>query len=227
MPPSVQVTENLSGIDDVTRSLVRSAAAIAGAAETKLRAVFEEVVDRVERSEMDEVILQSYLFAGFPRALNAARIWRSVSGQQAPAEDRDAELGSSATWVERGEETCRIVYGESYELLRENIRELHPALDSWMITDGYGKVLSRPQLALRTRELCIVAACAASGQQRQLHSHLHGALNSGATAEEVRETLDALDDLVDGENLTRYRGLLTHVLARRHPPVKTETSNVR
>ena len=227
MPPSVQVTENLSGIDDVTRSLVRSAAAIAGAAETKLRAVFEEVVDRVERSEMDEVILQSYLFAGFPRALNAARIWRSVSGQQAPAEDRDAELGSSATWVERGEETCRIVYGESYELLRENIRELHPALDSWMITDGYGKVLSRPQLALRTRELCIVAACAASAQQRQLHSHLHGALNSGATAEEVRETLDALDDLVDGENLTRYRGLLTHVLARRHPPVKTETSNVR
>ena len=221
------VTENLSGIDQVTRSLVRSAAAIAGAAETKLRAVFEEVVDRVERSEMDEVILQSYLFAGFPRALNAARIWRSVSGQQAPAEDRDAELGSSATWVERGEETCRIVYGESYELLRENIRELHPALDSWMITDGYGKVLSRPQLALRTRELCIVAACAASGQQRQLHSHLHGALNSGATAEEVRETLDALDDLVDGENLTRYRGLLTHVLARRHPPVKTETSNVR
>jgi len=221
------VTENLSGIDQVTRSLVRSAAAIAGAAETKLRAVFEEVVDRVERSEMDEVILQSYLFAGFPRALNAARIWRSVSGQQAPAEDRDAELGSSATWVERGEETCRIVYGESYELLRENIRELHPALDSWMITDGYGKVLSRPQLALRTRELCIVAACAASGQQRQLHSHLHGALNSGATAEEVREALDALDDLVDGENLTRYRGLLTHVLARRHPPVKTETSNVR
>jgi len=217
----------LSGIDEVTRSLVRSAAAIAGAAETKLRAVFEEVVDRVERSEMDEVILQSYLFAGFPRALNAARIWRSVSGQQAPAEDRDAELGSSATWVERGEETCRIVYGESYELLRENIRELHPALDSWMITDGYGKVLSRPQLALRTRELCIVAACAASGQQRQLHSHLHGALNSGATAEEVREALDALDDLVDGENLTRYRGLLTHVLARRHPPVKTETSNVR
>jgi 4-carboxymuconolactone decarboxylase len=221
------VTETLPGIDDVTRSLVRSAAAIAGADETKLRTVFEEVVGNVERSAMDEVILQSYLFAGFPRALNAARIWRAASGQKAPPEDRDAELGSSATWVERGEETCRIVYGESYELLRENIRELHPALDSWMIADGYGKVLSRPQLSLRTRELCIVAACAASGQQRQLHSHLHGALNSGATAEEVRETLDTLDDLVDAENLTRYRGLLTHVLARRHPPVKTETYHVR
>jgi 4-carboxymuconolactone decarboxylase len=217
----------LPGIDDVTRSLVRSAAAIAGADETKLRTVFEEVVGNVERSAMDEVILQSYLFAGFPRALNAARIWRAASGQKAPPEDRAAELGSSATWVERGEETCRIVYGESYELLRENIRELHPALDSWMIADGYGKVLSRPQLSLRTRELCIVAACAASGQQRQLHSHLHGALNSGATAEEVRETLDTLDDLVDAENLTRYRGLLTHVLARRHPPVKTETYHVR
>jgi 4-carboxymuconolactone decarboxylase len=221
------MTTSLSDIDDATRSLVRAAAAIAGADESKLRAVLESVVSDVEPGEMDEVILQSYLFAGFPRALNAARVWRSLSGHPAPEHDRDAELGSSAGWVQRGEETCRTVYGESYELLRENIRELHPALDAWMITDGYGKVLSRPQLSLRRRELCIVAACAASGQQRQLHSHLHGALNSGATAAEVSGTLDSLADLVNEENLTRYRGLLAHVLARRHPPVKTETQDVR
>ena len=34
---------------------------------------------------VEEVILQSYLFAGFPRALNAAREWRRVSGVAAPA----------------------------------------------------------------------------------------------------------------------------------------------
>src|SRR5688572_33423236 len=105
MPQSEPVTDNLSSIDDSVRALVRSAAAIAGGDETKLRAVLEEATDKVERTEMDEVILQSYLFAGFPRALNAARLWRSVSGQPAPAEDREAELMSSSTWVERGEET--------------------------------------------------------------------------------------------------------------------------
>ena len=65
-----------------------------------------------------------------------------------------------------------------YDRLRENIRHLHPLLDDWMIDEGYGKVLSRPGLDLPRRELCIVAACAATGQDRQLHSHLHGARTS-------------------------------------------------
>ena len=37
-------------------------------------------------------MLQSYLFAGFPRALNAAREWRRVSGAPAPADDEGARL---------------------------------------------------------------------------------------------------------------------------------------
>lgn len=187
----------------------------------------ERAVGISSSSAVDEVILQSYLFAGFPRALNAARIWRSVSGIVAPGSDSASELGSSADWVTQGENTCRTVYGESYEMLRENIKALHPALDTWMITDGYGKILSRPQLDLRTRELCIVAACAASGQQRQLHSHLHGALNSGATVHEVESTFDALEALVDDEQLGRFRSLLSRVAAKRHPPVFPGVQNVR
>ena len=209
----------MPGIDEQTRHLVRIAASIAGADEQTTRIVMEAASGQVLSAAVDEVILQSYLFAGFPRALNAARMWRSVSGIAAPAHDPSAELENGSEWVERGEKTCEIVYGESYGLLRENIRDLHPALDAWMITDGYGKVLSRPDLDLKTRELCIVAACAASGQQRQLHSHLHGALNAGASGEEVSATLDALADLVGDSDLSRYRGLLSRVLARRHPPV--------
>lgn len=218
MPPSKPPSMKLSGIGDETRHLVRIAAAIAGAGEQATREVMESAAGAVKPVKVDEVILQSYLFAGFPRALNAARTWRAVSGAAAPRSDASADVKHGERWVVQGEKTCRTVYGESYEMLRDNIRELHPALDAWMITDGYGKVLSRPGLDLRTRELCIVAACAASGQQRQLHSHLHGALNSGASAEEVEGTLDALTDLVDAENLARYRGLLAHVSSRRHPP---------
>jgi 4-carboxymuconolactone decarboxylase len=221
------VSTTLRGIDDATRHLVRASAAIAGADEPRIRAVLEEGLGSVQPAEMDEVILQSYLFAGFPRALNAARVWRTVSGSPAPSTDPSAELGQSSDWIARGEETCQVVYGESYDLLRENIRELHPALDAWMITDGYGKVLSRPQLSLRVRELCIVAACAATGQQRQLHSHLHGSLNAGASQEEVSGTLDAIADIVDQENLARYRGLLAHVVSRRHPPRTAEAADVR
>jgi 4-carboxymuconolactone decarboxylase len=186
----------------------------------------ETAVGRADPAAVDEVIIQSYLFAGFPRTLNAARMLRVVSGLPAPTEDPSAQMANGSEWVARGEETCRTVYGESYELLRENVRELHPALDSWMITDGYGKVLSRPGLDLKTRELCIVAACAATGQQRQLHSHLHGALNSGATVDEVSAALSALETLVDSENLGRYQSLLTRVVSKRHPPPAAEVADV-
>jgi 4-carboxymuconolactone decarboxylase len=218
MMESTDASSTLNAIDDATRFLVQIAAAIAGADESTVRVVMESALDQVDPSRVDEVILQSYLFAGFPRTLNAARIWRAISGIVAPSGDPDAELRNSSDWVERGEQTCSVVYGESYEMLRANIRALHPALDSWMITDGYGKVLSRPGLDLRTRELCIVAACASSAQQRQLHSHLHGALNAGASVGEVEAALDSLSDLIEAEELARYRSLLSHVASRRHPP---------
>jgi 4-carboxymuconolactone decarboxylase len=176
-----------------------------------MRAVISDAVDEVDPVAVEEIILQSYLFAGFPRALNAARAWRAASGRPAPEDDVEAPVESLEFWRARGEETCAIVYGDHYEKLRRNIRDLHPALDEWMIVDGYGKVLSRPGVDLRTRELCVVAACAVAGQQRQLHSHLQGALNAGASAGELSAVLDALTDLISRDDLVRYRQLLQKV----------------
>jgi 4-carboxymuconolactone decarboxylase len=212
------MTDKLSLLPDSLRHLVRIAAAIAGASEAQTRQVMEAAVGSADNMSVDEVILQSYLFAGFPRTLNAARIWRALSGTVAPASDSSAAMTNGTLWEQRGEQTCEIVYGDSYTLLRENVRKLHPALDAWMITDGYGKVLSRPQLDLGTRELCIVAACAASGQQRQLHSHLHGALNAGVSREQLTSAIDSLQGLVAESELDTCRSLLSHVVSKRHPP---------
>lgn len=211
-----------SFLDADTRLLVRLSAAIAGADELVTRRVIDEIAGAVAPELVDEVILQSYLFAGFPRTLNAARMWRSASGMPAPPADDSASSRHIAEWTKRGEETCATVYGEFYELLRRNVRQLHPALDRWMITDGYGKVLSRPGLDLKRRELCIVAACAAAGQQRQLHSHLHGALNCGASSDQVYATLDAVSDLVGKTELVRYRTLLARVVAHRQSRAQAE-----
>lgn len=213
MTTGAETRTNLAPLSAGLRHLVRIAGAIAGSPEGQVRAIMSDAVDEVDAVAVEEIILQSYLFAGFPRALNAARAWRAVSERPAPADDEHATVDDIELWRERGEQTCRIVYGEMYEKLRENIRDLHPALDEWMIIDGYGKVLSRPQVDLRTRELCVVAACATSGQQRQLHSHLHGALNAGSTAIEIGAVLDALNDLVPRDDLARYKQLLARVVA--------------
>ena len=190
-------------------SLVRVAAAIAALDENSVRAEMEAAHKRVDPALIEEVILQSYLFAGFPRALNAARIWRPFAPE--PAAATLAQADDLEGWREQGKQTCATVYGSAYDKLRDNIRGLHPLLDEWMITDGYGKVLSRPLLNLKLRELCIVAACAASGQQRQLHSHLRGALNAGVSADAVESALGALSGLVPEDRLSAYKLLFSRV----------------
>jgi 4-carboxymuconolactone decarboxylase len=101
-----------------------------------------------------------------------------------------------------------------YDRLRVNIAALHPALDAWMVVEGYGKVLGRPQLDLMRRELCIVAMCAVAKQDRQLQSHLHGALNVGATPEQVAGSLVAVGDMVGKTGLTRALAMLKRVLRK-------------
>jgi 4-carboxymuconolactone decarboxylase len=205
------LTRTVPALDASTRDLVRLAAVIAAGTESEIRAAMVRAASsEVPPGWIEELILQTYLFGGFPRGLNAMREWRRASGRPAPTRDEGERLDATATWARQGEESCRTVYGEMYDRLRVNIRELHPAFDTWMIVEGYGKVLSRPGLDLKRRELCVVAACAVLEQERQLHSHLHGALNAGATADEVDETLRVVDDMLD----SRARERAAHLWMR-------------
>jgi 4-carboxymuconolactone decarboxylase len=197
-------------LDAPTVQLVRLAAVLAGGGEPAVREALARAAAGVEPTWVEEVILQTYLFAGFPRALNAAREWRRISGREAPATDEGTTFDAAALQA-RGEATCSLVYGPFYERLRHNIRALHPALDSWMIVEGYGKVLGRPALDLARRELCVVAACAIARQDRQLHSHLHGALHAGASPAQVDAALLAIADLLAPDDVKRYVGLWARV----------------
>ena len=195
VPADGEGATSLIALDDATAALVAVAATVAAADERSMRAVLRAAAGRAPDGEIEEVILQSYLFAGFPRALNAMRLWRGVTDVPAPAADHDPIAAAppedaAAAWERRGAATCATVYGPFYDRLRVNIAELHPALDAWMVSEGYGKVLGRPGLELARRELCVVGACVAAQQDRQLHSHLHGALHAGARPAAIRAALE-------------------------------------
>jgi 4-carboxymuconolactone decarboxylase len=193
----------LVSLDASTRALVRLAAVVTAGSDTEVREAVAGAAATVPVEWVEELLLQTYLFAGFPRALNAMREWRRIEPAGRPEEDRR----SLEDWRSDGERTCAAVYGSMYARLRDNIRELHPRLDDWMIAEGYGKVLSRSGLDLPRRELCIVAACAAANQDRQLHSHLHGALNVGVAPDVISEALTSLADLL-GDDRARSVQLL-------------------
>lgn len=170
--------------DDV-RALVALSATIAQQDPELLETALAEAGQHATPEQVEETLLQSYLFVGYPAALQAIGRWREMSSRPAPVPTG----GGWAEWAARGAEVCSQVYGGQYERLRENVRALHPDMEQWMVVEGYGKVLGRPGLPLPTRELCIVALLAVQRAPQQLYSHLRGALQVGASEEEVEEAL--------------------------------------
>jgi 4-carboxymuconolactone decarboxylase len=195
-------------LDLQTRDLVRFAAAIAQGYEPELR----ERVTKLRSSQVpaawvEELLLQSVLMVGYPRALIAFGVWRQLGGSPVPASDPDADYGRASEWKERGEELCGVVYGENYPKLRESVQALHPAVESWMITEGYGRTLARPGLDLRRRELCTVAQTAVLEAPRQLHSHLRGAINAGATPGQIEGALSIVNPLLSFDQWKKVKQL--------------------
>jgi 4-carboxymuconolactone decarboxylase len=54
---------------------------------------------------------------------------------------------------------------------------------------AWGDVWQRPGLDRKTRSLVTVAMLTALGKQHELRGHVRGALNNGATVEEIQEVL--------------------------------------
>src|SRR5207245_10337564 len=193
---------NPSVLDPQTAALVRVAAAVARGKAPELNARFAAARDaRVPGLWIEELLLQSMLVVGYPLALVAFGAWRGVGGP-APVEGDGAEDLAHAdweSWAARGAAVCRAVYGRSDHKLRVNLRALHPAQEDLVVVDAYGKVIGRPRLDLKRRELCTVATTAVLATAEPLHTHLRGALNTGAELKEIEAVLSLIEGDLDDE----------------------------
>jgi len=181
--------------------LVALSSAIAGGGAVDVAAGAEEALrSGASPAALYETLLQSYLFVGFPRAIEALFAARPV------LERRGALLPASARfdidgWLRDGESLCRRVYGKNYEKLLETMRGLSPDLAGWMILEGYGKTLSRPGLSASVREYCVVAILTTTRMWRQLRSHAIGAINVGGTRARVRQSIQLCSRVAGDETV--------------------------
>ncbi len=206
----------MMALDRPTEALVRFAAAIAGGREPRVADAAQFAWQAgVPVLWGDELVLQSVLMVGYPRALSAAAQWRLATGQPPAAEPAERRAPSAECREPsaecRGEATCRTIYGANYEKLRNNVAALHPALDMWMVSEGYGRTLSRPGLDLIRREFCVIAQVTVLEAERQLHSHLRGARNAGADRGAITAVLDATANEASAAAMTMARGLWERV----------------
>jgi 4-carboxymuconolactone decarboxylase len=62
-------------------------------------------------------------------------------------------------------------------------------MQEFITRNAWGNVWQRPGLDPKTRSLITVAMLTAQGKQHELKAHVRGALNNGATPEELREVM--------------------------------------
>lgn len=167
------------------------AAALSPGNLSQLRSVLPRVVPEPVPSEVAyEVLLQSHLFFGFAQAIEAAKVFAEVIPCRGTDDDFvSAERASKEEQRRRGHALCEQIYYPNFERLISNLAKASPELAEWMVSDGYSKVLSRPGPTALEREIASIVFLAISGHQVQLHSHVRGARNLGATANFIRSAL--------------------------------------
>jgi 4-carboxymuconolactone decarboxylase len=101
-----------------------------------------------------------------------------------------AALAAADPAFKRGLATRQRVMGEGYVAKAlDGATDFTRPLQAHITAKAWGDVWQRPGLDIKTRSLLTVAILTTLGLQHELKSHVRGALNNGATPEELQEVL--------------------------------------
>jgi 4-carboxymuconolactone decarboxylase len=92
--------------------------------------------------------------------------------------------------ISNGEQTRREVMGDDFvDRALENTDAFSEPMQEYINNHGWGSTWQREGIDLKTRSLVTVAMLTALRAPKELQGHIRGALNNGATVEEIREVI--------------------------------------
>lgn len=82
-----------------------------------------------------------------------------------------------------------VIFGTQQNRIQERLNDLDPDLGRYIQEFAYDTVYDRPGLDLKSKELIACALLVSLGSPPELRTHIRGAMNAGATEDEVRGAL--------------------------------------
>jgi len=175
-----------AGLEPPLRLLLLAIAAIGPADWTTFAAVADAARGVMPRADVEETLLQATLFFGFPRVVTAFEQLEARWSPPAPPAGGDVPAAERG---ERGRALFASIYGRNDAQVRQRLLSFHRAFHDFVLESAYGRILSRPGLDPRVRELLAVTALGVLDQVPQLIAHARGALAFGADRAAVREAI--------------------------------------
>ena len=95
-----------------------------------------------------------------------------------------------------GKRILERIYGQQTPKLLRHLDNVHPGLGHRITQDAYGLIMNRDGMTLPERELANVVVLYAHGFDRQLYSHLRGALRVGVSKRTLKSVILLAADMV-------------------------------
>ncbi|MET8091503.1 carboxymuconolactone decarboxylase family protein [Micromonospora sp. NPDC005220] len=171
-------------------------------------------------NEINEILIQMYAYAGFPRSLNGLGTFMDLL-EQRRAKGITDEAGAEPTPLPTSKNSVELGTQNQTQLAGAPVTgplfDFAPAIDQFLKGHLFGDIFGRDNLDWQSREIATVAALAnLDGVEGQLQSHFGIALNTGLTQQNLRGLITVLHERVGEPQADRAGAVLDKLLANQH-----------
>jgi len=184
-------------------------------------ALAKSLDDGLTVNEAKEIIVHSYAYCGFPRAIRGLQTLADLLGER-KARDISDNYGREAsatddkrTKYERGRDILAALSGVPKDAPKPAYAQLSPETERFLKEHLFCDLFERDVLTWQERELATVAVIAALGKgvEPMLRSHIGVALRIGVKPETLRCAFSLIERNVGKSEADTGRALLEEVLA--------------
>ncbi|MBS1489073.1 MAG: carboxymuconolactone decarboxylase family protein [Bacteroidetes bacterium] len=224
------INNNGDAFDAKQESIVTIAAFTANGDLARLKNALNEGLSAgLSVSEIKEVIVQLYAYAGFPRSLNALHTFMSVLKEREKKGINDvpgkaaSPYPKNKTKLEMGTENQTRLVGTP---VKGEVYEFAPAIDQFLKEHLFGDIFGRDVLDWKTREVATISALASlSGTENQLRSHFNVGLHNGLTEQQLARIVTIIKDKVGDAEGNSAAKILDAILKRNSSAVANSNNH--
>ncbi|TGL44294.1 carboxymuconolactone decarboxylase family protein [Leptospira perdikensis] len=169
-------------------------------------------------SEVKEILIHTYAYAGFPRSLNGLNVLIQVLKERKQKglkdkEGRDAlPIPTNKSKLELGTEIQTKLIGEP---IRGEVYTFAPVIDLFLKEHLFADIFSRDVLDFQSREIATISILSSlGGAEAQLRSHIKVALNVGLTENQLRNLISILELKVSWQDSQLAKNILDNTIKR-------------
>ncbi|MBT9236641.1 Carboxymuconolactone decarboxylase family protein [compost metagenome] len=203
MSHPISSQSNSKSLSEQQQAVVVVAALAAIGDLPRLNTALDQALDlKLTVSELREVLVQLYAYAGFPRSLNALTELMQVLESRKQRGIFDDPGREPSRPILQGDALLAAGTANQTKLSGSPVEgplfDFAPIANQYLRTHLFGDIFERDILDWKTRELATVGMLSAlAGVEPQLQAHMRISINTGVTIPQLRHLCQTLSDSVD------------------------------